>query len=218
MTNEEMIIQRLEHIETQLAPLADSVKSLNEFKEDMTPLASNAVKVMIRELEDVESGFQLEDLLVLIKRMLRSVRSITFSLDQLENIIDFVTTLEPLLKSSVPQLIAYLDDLEQKGVLRMLQATLELRTKIAAAYTADDIERIGDGLVALLGLAQKLTDPKAIAFLEKLADIPSQLDLEKAKDVGPLGLMWTVSNREVKQGLGVLMELTKALGKLKNES
>ena len=30
----------------------------------------------------------------------------------------FVTTLEPLLRSSVPKLIHYLDELEQKGVLR----------------------------------------------------------------------------------------------------
>ena len=135
---------------------------------------------------------------------------------QLENIIDFVTTLEPLLKSTVPQIINYLDDLEQRGVFRVVNAMLEVRAKIATAYTPEDIEEIGDGVVTLLGLAKKLTDPQTIAFLEKIADLPAQVDLTISKDVGPFGFFSACSRKEVKVGLGVLMELTKGLGKLKN--
>ena len=120
MTNEELILERLDRIEAKLAPLTESYKSVNELKEDLTPLANQAVQLVIKELEDVESSFQLEDLLNLTKRMLRSVRNFTFALDQMENIVDFITTLEPLLKSSVPQMINYLDDLEQKGVFRIM--------------------------------------------------------------------------------------------------
>jgi uncharacterized protein YjgD (DUF1641 family) len=216
MTNEELILERLDHIEAQLAPLAKSIKGINEFKEDVTPLTNNAIQLMIKELEDVESSFQLEDLLEMIKRMLRSVRNITYSMKQLENIIDFITTLEPLLKSTVPQIINYLDDLEQRGVFRVIQAMLEIRAKIAAAYTPEDIEEIGDGVVTLIGLAKKLTDPQTIAFFEKMADLPGQVDLTTSKDVGPLGFFSACSGKEVKAGLGVLMELTKGLGKLKN--
>jgi uncharacterized protein YjgD (DUF1641 family) len=215
MTNEDLILERLDRIEGKLAPLADSVRSWKEFQTDVTPLANQAVQLMINELSDVESSFQLEDLLEMTKRFLRSVRSITFSLSQLENVIDFVTTLEPLLKSSVPQLVNYLDDLEQKGVFRILNATLGVRAKIAAAYTPEDIEQIGDGLVALLGLAKKLTEPQVLSLLEKLAEMPANLELEKSKDIGPFGLLWASSNKEVKEGLGVLMELTKGMAKLK---
>ena len=56
MTNEELIIERLDHIEAQLAPLAKSAKGINDFKNDLTPLANNAIQLMIKELEDVESG------------------------------------------------------------------------------------------------------------------------------------------------------------------
>jgi uncharacterized protein YjgD (DUF1641 family) len=155
---------------------------------------------------------------MLFKRMVRSVRSYIYSLDQLENIIDFVTTAAPLLKSSVPQIIHYLDEMEQRGVFRMIKATLDIRAKIAATYGPDDIEEIGDGVVALLGVAKKLSDPKTIAFLDKIAEIPAQVDLTTSKDVGPFGLLWTSSSKEVKEGLGVLIALTKGLGKLKNSS
>jgi uncharacterized protein YjgD (DUF1641 family) len=216
MTNEELILERLDRIEAQLAPISQTAGSIKDLREDLVPLSGQAFRLLIRELEDVESSFQLEDLLKLFKRSLRSVKHIIFSLEQLENIVDFVTTIEPLLKSAVPQVINYLDDLEQKGVLRIISATLDVRAKIASAYTAEDIDKIGDGAVTLLGLAKKLSEPGAIEFLEKIADLPSKVDLAGAKPVGPFGMLGALSSKEARQGLGVLMELTKAMGSLKN--
>ncbi|MGD9180758.1 MAG: DUF1641 domain-containing protein [Desulfobacterales bacterium] len=216
MTTEKEILERLDRIEAQLAPVSQTATGLNELKNDLIPLSGQAFRLLIRELEDVESSFQLEDLMALVKRFLRSVKHLQFSLEQLENIVDFVVTIEPLLKSSVPQLINYLDDLEQKGVLRIIQSTLDVRAKVAAAYSAEDVDQIGDGLVALLGLAQKLSDPQATAFLQKMAELPSKVDLTKAKPVGPFGMLGALASKDARQGLGVLMELTKAMGSLKN--
>ncbi len=118
----------------------------------------------------------------------------------------------------MPQLINYLDDLERRGVFRIIGAALGVRAKIAQAYTPEDIEKIGDGLVALLGLAKKMTSPQSIAFLEALTEMPTKLDLSSSKDVGPFGAMWALNNKEVKEGLGVLIELTKGMGKLKSDA
>jgi uncharacterized protein YjgD (DUF1641 family) len=213
MNKEDLILERLDRIEAQLAPLAETTAGMRELKNDLTPLANNAVQQLIKELQDVESSFQLEDLIEMLKQLFRSVNNITYSLRQLENIIDFITTLEPLLKSSVPQLINYLDDMEQRGVFRIISATLGIRAKVAAAYSPEDIEQIGDGLVSLLGLAKKITSPQTLALLQGIAEMPESLDLTTCRDVGPMGLLW--ADKEVKEGLGVLMELTKGLGKLK---
>ena len=216
MTNEELILERLDRIEAQLAPISQTASGVKELRDDLIPLSGQAFRLLIRELEDVESGFQLEDLLALLKRFLRSVKHITFTLEQLENIVDFVSTVEPLLKSAVPQLINYLDDLEQRGVLRIITSMLDVRAKIAAAYSPEDIDQIGDGAVVALGLAKKLSDPKAANFLEKIANLPSKVDLSAAKPVGPFGMLGALSSKEAREGLGVLMVLTKAMGELKN--
>ena len=216
MTNEELILERLDRIEAQLAPISQTASGIKDLREDLIPLSGQAFRLLIRELEDVESSFQLEDLMALLKRSLRSVKHIIFALEQMENIVDFVTTIEPLLKSSVPQIINYLDDLEQRGVLRIITSTLDVRAKIAAAYSAEDIDQIGDGAVVALGLAKKLSDPKAAEFLEKLAELPSKIDLSGAKPVGPIGMLSALSSKEARKGLGVLMQLTKAMGELKN--
>jgi uncharacterized protein YjgD (DUF1641 family) len=218
MTNEELILERLDRIEAQLAPISQTASGIKDLREDLIPLSGQAFRLLIEELEEVESSFQLEDLLTLFKRGLRSVKPLIFSLEQLENIVDFILTIKPLLKSAVPQVINYLDELEQKGVLRIITATLDVRAKIASAYTAEDIDQIGDGAVALLGLAKKLSEPNATEFLEKIAELPSQVDLAGAKPVGPFGMLAALSSKEARQGLGVLMELTKAMGSLKNGS
>ena len=218
MTNEELILERLDRIESRIDPLAESALSMKEFKNDLLALSQPISKSLIKELEDVESSFQLEDLIALSKRMLRSVKHIIFALEQLENIIDFVTTLEPVLRLVVPQLIEYLNGLEQRGVFRIIKATYDIRAKIATAYTAEDIDQIGDGLVALLGLAKKSSDPQFIQLLENLTEIGASLDLSKSKDIGPFGFFSACSGPESKRGLGVLLELTKAMGDLKTGS
>jgi uncharacterized protein YjgD (DUF1641 family) len=216
MTNEELILERLDRIEAQLAPIAVTAGGISELREDLIPLSGQAFRLLIRELEDVESGFQLEDLMDLLKRSLRSIKHIIYSLEQLENIVDFTETIEPLLKSAVPQVINYLDDLEQRGVLRVITAMLDVRAKIAAAYSPEDIDQIGDGAVVALGLAKKIADPKAAEFLEKMAALPSKVDLANAKPVGPFGMLGALGSKQAREGLGVLMELTKAMGDLKN--
>ncbi len=215
MTNEELILERLDRIESRIAPLAESAMSMKEFKDDLFAMSQPVSKRLIEELEDVESAFQLEDLAALAKRMLRSVKHIIYTLEQLENVIDFVTTIEPVLRLMVPQLIEYLNDLEQRGVFRIIKATYDIRAKIATAYTAEDIDQIGDGLVALLGITEKMSDPQFKQLLENLADLGAGLDLSKSKDVGAWGFFTACSNSETKRGLGVLLELTKAMGHLK---
>lgn len=218
MTNEELILEKLENLETQIQPLIKTSKQLSELKNDLMPLSNHGTALLINELTEVEAGFQLENFMSLIKEGMRNTDNFIFSLKQMASIIEFVKDIEPLLKSAVPQIIHYLDELEQKGVFRIIKATVDLRSKVAASYSAEDIEVMGDGLVALLGLSKSLSDPKTVELLEKLSQIPSKVELENAKSVGVFGLASAGFNPEISKGLGVLLELTKAMGRIQPET
>ncbi|MBI5897073.1 MAG: DUF1641 domain-containing protein [Desulfobacterales bacterium] len=217
MTNEELILQRLDSLETKLDPLIKDRQKWSELKDDMIPLQNQAVGLLIEQLQEVEAGFQLEDALTLAKRSMRSIKNFLFALKAMDNIIDFVNDLEPLLKSAVPKMIEHLDELERKGVFRIIKSTLGIRAKVAAAYDHHDIEKIGDGIVAMLALAKKMADPKTMAFLEKMVEIPGSVDLAQTRKVGPVGLISAGFDPEIKEGLGVMIALTKAMGKLKSD-
>ena len=225
MTNEELILERLARIEARLdgvarveqqwPTFAAPCENLSDLGRDLSLLMDPAVRKLTEEMVEVEIGFQLEDFFALIKRLLPSLKYLTWSLEQLENLIDWWQDMEPLLKLAVPKLIDYLDDLEQKGIFRINGAVIEMYGKIAANYTPEDIAAMGDGFVRMHGMVKKLSNPEMIHFLEKLTDMPLDLDLEAAKPVGPFGMLWRMRSQECREGLGVLVELTKALGKLK---
>ena len=161
MNNEELILERLDRMENQLAPMVESARSIRELKEDLTPRVNEAVQALIVELADVEADFQLEDLLYLTKKAMRNVNNLTYSLEQLKNLIDLANTAEPLLKTTVPQVILYLDNLERKGVFHLFKVCIGVMEKLGDRFTPEDMDQIGDGLVQLMGAAKKLTTPRS---------------------------------------------------------
>ncbi len=215
MTQDAALAERLDRLEAQIAPLAQSAKAISELRDELAPRVNEAVHAMIVALADVEPDFQIEDLVHLIKNVMRNVRNLNFTLDQLKNIIDFAVIAEPVLKTTVPQIIHYFDDLEQKGVFRLLSTGLEILKTIGTKYSVEELQQIGDGLVQLTGCLQKLTAPEAIAMLDKAADLPSQVDVKQAKPVGLWGMLGALSRPEVKEGMGVAMEFTAGLARLK---
>jgi len=215
MTHEEEIIARLERLENRITPMADTARAVGELRDELAPRINEAVHSLIRELADVEADFQLEDLLHLVKKALRNTKNLSFTLDQLKNMIDFAVTIEPLLKSSVPQIILYLDELERSGVFRLLQTGMETLKAIGNSYSEDDLDQIRTGTVRLAGTLKQLSRPEALDFIERAAQLPGRVDLSAAKTVGPWGLFWALGDEEIKQGLGVVLELTRGLVTLK---
>ncbi|MDZ7580868.1 MAG: hypothetical protein U5R30_09680 [Deltaproteobacteria bacterium] len=63
MNPEEAIIARLECLEHQIRPMADSARAVGELRDELAPRVNEAVHALIRELADVEADFQVEDLL-----------------------------------------------------------------------------------------------------------------------------------------------------------
>ena len=215
MTNEELILQRLDRIEEKIDPILKSREAVEELKADIIPLSNSAVKLLMDELQEIETGFTLEDLTYLAKMTARSVQNFTWALKMMNNIIEFVGDIEPLLKSAVPQIIEHLDELERRGVFRIIKAMLDVRAKVADAYSPEDVDDIGDGAVALLALFRRFSDPKALAMMEKLAALPGQVDLENARKAGPIRLAAATFNGEFREGMGVMLEFAKAMATLK---
>jgi uncharacterized protein YjgD (DUF1641 family) len=214
-SQEQMLLERLDRMGEQLQTLVKAQQGLAELKSDLSPLLNSAVKIVIDELGMVEAGFQLEDFFDLLRRGLRSIRNLTQALEMMENFFDLWNATEPLLKSIVPNLIKYMDNLEQKGVFRTYSAMLEVRAKVAQHYPSEEIAAMGDSFVVLLSLLKKLSQPEMIDFFNKMMEIPMGLNLQAVKPVGAMGMLSAMGNKETRQGLGVALELTKALGKLK---
>jgi uncharacterized protein YjgD (DUF1641 family) len=225
MSDQTLILERLAKIEEKLDRVAAIEERLDTFArpwdsvadlgKDLSLLMNPAVRLLIEELAEVESGFQMEDILTTVKRLLLSFRHLTWALEQLENLIDWWHDMEPMLKLAVPHFIEKLDELEQKGIFRINRAMIDMYAKIAENYSPEDIDAMGDGFVRMHGIIQKLSEPATIRLLEQIMNLPAQMNLEEARPTGPLGMMLRLMNKDGRNGLGVAVEMTKALGKIK---
>lgn len=213
MTNE-AILERLDKLEENIAYLTERAKATEELKNDLTPIMHDGFKVLMSEFGSIEHGFQLEDLIEFVKKTMLSINNLTYMLDKLEDAIELWKTLEPLLHSSVPQLIEFMDDLEQKGVFETYRAMIEIRAKVASTYGVENIRNMGDSFVFLIGMLEKLGDPKVRMMIEGAANAFSELDLTEVKPTGPIGMVGGLASQDAKRGLGVMLEMTKTLGKI----
>ncbi len=215
MMQEAELAERLDRLEAQIVPLTQSAKAIAELREELAPRVNEAVQALIVALADVEPDFQLEDFVYLLKNVMRNVKNLNFTLDQLKNLIDFVVIAEPVLKTTVPQIIFSFDELEQQGVFRLLATGLDILKKIGSTYSAEELRQIGDGIVQLVGCLQKLTSPEAMSMLDKAAGLPGQVNVKDADSIGIWGMLKALSRPEVKEGMGVAMEFTAGLARLK---
>lgn len=213
-SKEDLLLERLDRMEGQLNTLVKAQQGFAELKADIAPLMNSTVRLLIDELGVVESGFQLEDVFTLLKTAMRNVRKFNQALETMENLFELWDCLEPMMKSAVPQLINYMDNLERRGVLRTYAAMLEVRAKVAAHYDPEEIAAMSDSFVLMLSMLKKLSDPQMIDLMNRLLELPASLNLDEAKPLGPLGMLSAMGSKETRQGLGVAMQLTKALGKL----
>jgi len=170
------------------------------------------------ELSDVESDFQLEDLLALVKKSMRNVRTFNRTLDQLGSLLSLVDNLEPLVRQSMPVWIAALESLEQKGLFTVLRGLLEGMEKISAAYSEEDMERMGEGLVVMMGLARNLGEPGAATILSRLTAAPAGVRVDNVREAGPLAIALALRDPAIRRGIGLMLELTRALGQTPPEA
>jgi uncharacterized protein YjgD (DUF1641 family) len=217
MSQETELMERMDRLESQITPLVDTANALGELRKELAPRVNEAVHALIVELADVAPHFQLEDLVHLLKNIMRNIGTLNFTLDQLKNLIDFLVIAEPVLKTSVPKIIYYFDELEQKGIFRILTLGLEVLKSIGSVYSPEELQQIGDGLVRLVGMLHKLLAPESLDLLERAAALPGRTDLSGARPVGLLGLMGALSDPRLKVGLGVALELTRGLAALQPE-
>ena len=98
MTNEELILQKLDALQEEVRELRSSQKTYQELFDDMNPLIRQAFQVMLKEMSYLEDAFQLEDLYLLLKRGIRNVRNLAYLLDQLENTVELWRTMERMMK------------------------------------------------------------------------------------------------------------------------
>jgi len=158
-------------------------------------------------LADIGDTFRPEDLVALLKRVLRDTRLLTDLLGRAEGAIELVDEVLPLSQQMVVEAIAVAGQLEAKGFVGLARGGYAVAEKVAASYTEADLRALAENMPALLALVRNVTQPELL----KLANAAVEAVSAPPEPVSFWQLLGMLFDAKMRQGLGRMLKLVKVM-------
>ena len=193
-----------------------------ELVTDATPLAGEALAIASRELEDVQDWVQPEDMLRLLRRIVRNTNNIEEAISKYESAMEFIDDVGPLTSGAFLKVLELFEEYEQRGYFEFATAGLGVVDRIVTNYTKEDVEALGDNVVHMLDILKDLTQPEMLSVAQRLLDVVQRQQevaaLEPADPPSLLALAGKMRDPDVRMGMARALNTFKAVSASDTES
>lgn len=207
------IQQKLDFITEQMVETQRRQNELQELKNDLTLIGKDMFNAAVEELEDVAPYFDTKDLVHLLKKLLRNTRNLTRLLGQLESAEDLFKDLQPLSKKIFDEILATLNELDQKGYFEFFRESFQILDTIVTSFSVDDVKLLRQNIVSILLTVKGMTQPEMLQTIDNALDFFRKMDIAVEKDVSYLQILKEMRNPEVKKGIIFMLEFLKNMAK-----
>jgi len=187
----------------------------DELRSDLSPIAAEAMVIASNELESVQEWVQPEDMLRLLRRIVRNTRHIEEGMERYESMMEFIADAGPLTNEAFTRALTTLDDFEQRGYFEFIGAGIGVVDRVVAAYSKEDVEALGDNIVQMLDIVKNLTQPEMLVVAQRLLDAAQRqqaaAELEPTEPPGLIALAGQIRDPEVRRGLARALNTFKAV-------
>ena len=162
---------------------------------------------------------------LILDRLERLERAIAPVTDSANSVKELKEQLTPRVNEAVQALIVELADVEADFQLEDLTFFIKklMRNVKNFTFLLEQLKNLIDFAQAVEPLL-KTTVPHVISAFDELEQkgllglvtkFPAKVDLSQAQEVGLFGMLQALRDKEIRQGLGVLLELTRGLSAVK---
>ncbi len=183
----------------------------DELKRDLVPIANHMLKLTIDELSEIGMDFELEDVLFLLKRLLRDTRRMTLLLDYLEAGMDLVDEFQLLGRQVFSDSVELLDGMEREGYFDFVRGGWYILERIVDEFDAGDVRALGDNIVTILKTVRNMTQPEVLTLANNAIDSIQEPDQGNGKVPSTFALLRELTNPKVRKGLARMLNIVKAL-------
>lgn len=185
-------------------------QEFDELKQDMIPIGNHLIKLTINELADIGDEFQIEDLLYLLKRVMRNTNLILTLFDRVEALMGVADEADLLGKQVFNYGVEKLDHLERDGYFSFAREGWKIAERIVTEFSEDDVRALGDNIVTILSTIRTMTQPEIMALTNNAVSA-IQMEIPETKKVSNWALLRELGNPKVRRGMVRLLNLLKAL-------
>jgi len=206
-----LLMERLDRIEDHLSEQRRRQEELDELKRDLIPIANQMVKISIDELAEIGYEFKLEDLLFLLKRLLRDTNLLLKGLDQLESLMGLGEEMNRLMKPMFNTAVEELDRMECEGYFAFAREGWRIVERIVTEFSEEDVRALADNIVTILTTVRNMTQPEIMALANQSVDALRSAPMEDDQ-VSTWKLLKEMGTPQVRRGMARMLNLLKAMG------
>ena len=208
--------QKIDALTVQMAYLTEETRlqqrrrqEMDELKNDLTPIMTEAFRLSVEQLDEVESYVQLEDVLRLAKRLARNTRNLERMLDQLESLAELGRDFSPLTQDAFLTLMTLLDEMERKGYFNFVRGGMGIIDNVVTSFTEEDVRQLGENVVLILQTVKEMTQPDIMQMMRSTASVIREE--ETADNVSMLSILRQLNDPAVKRGLAKTLTVLKTV-------
>ncbi len=186
-------------------------REMDDLKDDLMRVGTDLYSTAVAELEEVHDHLQTGDILHLGKKLLRNVNTMNKMFDQLESAKDFLEDASPLVRESLIDFMAKMDEFDRKGYFQFFKELQNVMDNVVTSFTVDDVKALGDNVVTILNTVKSLTQPDMLRSINNAVRVYNKLDIEIEKDVSYFQLFKRMSTPEMRNGIAFGIKFLKSL-------
>jgi len=206
--------QKVDVLTTQIAFLTEEAQlqsrnrqDWDELKNDLTPVANEVYQLTVRQLDEIESYVQLEDILRVTKRLVRNTRNLEEALDQLESFSDLAREMGPLSDEIMLTVMTRLSEMEEKGYFSFIQGGMAIMDEVVSNFTEEDVQQLGENIVLILQTVKEMTQPEIMTLMRTSANVLRDEDVPEK--VSMLDIVRQMNDPDVRRGLSKTLNVLK---------
>ena len=212
-----LLHQKIDTLTTQVAFLAQQAEiqqrrqqEFDELKQDMIPIANHIIKLTIDELAEIDPEFEVEDLIYLLKRVLRNVPLILSMFDRFEALMGITDEVELLGKQVFSTTVEQLDEMERAGYFAFAREGWGIMERIVTEFSEEDVKALGDNVVTILTTVRNMTQPEIMNMANNAIGAIQEIPPE-TKTPSTLSLLRQLSNPKTRRGMARMINLLQVL-------
>jgi len=211
------INKKLDFLTEQVAIYARRQREFEELKDDLKRIGTDVFQTAVVELNEVSHHFDTNDVMHLIKKLLRNIRNISKIFDQMESAADFIQDFTPNAKAGFIEILHTLDEMDRKGYFEFLKEAVKIADNVVASFTPDDVRALGDNMVTILSTVKNLTQPDMLQAINNAVSVYKNLDFDISEKVSYFDLFKEAKAPEMRRGIVFGIHFLKNLASSVNQ-
>ena len=186
-------------------------REMEDLKDDLMRVGKDVYATAVEELEEEHDHLQTGDVLHLVKRLLRNVRTMNQMLAQLESARDFVNDFGPVSREMFRDVMMKLDEYDRKGYFEFLGELQTVADKIVTSFSKEDVKNLGDNIVTILNTVKNLTQPDMLSTVNNAMSVYRNLDVEVEEKISMVDLLKELNSPQTKRSMVYALRLLQNL-------